>query len=141
ISNFGGAPAATNPAAGVRTLAQYNLNVSYNNIFNNAGAGTNHPAALRGIFVNTAVSANTAIRNNTVKVKSGGTTFQTSAIENLSGATAANNTVSIQNNLIIACSNTANTTGSFAGIYNNAASCSYLEMTGNTFSVITTVAT
>ncbi|MEI7664209.1 MAG: hypothetical protein WCK34_18525, partial [Bacteroidota bacterium] len=39
ILNYGGAAAATNPAAGVRTLAQYNLNVSYNTVNNNNGSG------------------------------------------------------------------------------------------------------
>ena len=35
IVNYGGAAAAANPAAAVRTLAQYDLNVSYNTINNN----------------------------------------------------------------------------------------------------------
>ena len=141
VVNFGGAAAATNPAAGVRTLAQYNLNVSYNNLNNNNGTGSNHVNVLRGIYVNTAVSANLIATNNTITLNAAGTTAQVTAIENVSGATAANNTVSINNNLIINCTYTTNTTGSFLGIYNNAASASYLEINNNKFSNIVTMAT
>src|SRR5207244_13456779 len=38
ILNYGGAAAAANPAAGVRTLAQYGIHISYNTINNNNGS-------------------------------------------------------------------------------------------------------
>src|SRR6185436_11627529 len=56
IKNYGGG-GTTSPAAGIRTLAQYGINISYNTINNNDGAGVNHGTTLRGIFNNTAVSA------------------------------------------------------------------------------------
>jgi len=141
ITNFGGAGAATNAAAGIRTLAQYGFNASYNLLNNNDGSGANHVTALRGIFLNTAPSANLITTNNTITLNGTGTTGQVSAIENLAGATAANNTVSISNNLIVNCTYTTNTTGSFFGVFNNGASASYLEINNNKFTGINTRAT
>ncbi len=132
IINYGGAAAATNPAAAIRTLAQYNINVSYNAINNNNGAGVNHTSTLRGIYLNTAVSANATINNNTLTVSGGTTTSQVSVIENASGSTAANNTITINNNLITNCTNTMVTTGTFYGVYNSA-SCAYVNLNNNTF--------
>ncbi|MGB4848634.1 MAG: hypothetical protein WBP41_11985, partial [Saprospiraceae bacterium] len=120
IKNYGGAPAATNPAAGIRTLAQYGLNISFNSINSNDGGGVNHPSTLRGIFTNTAVSANETISNNTVTVKGGGTTSAVTAIDNVAGGTAAGNTVNINNNTITGCTYTTATSGTFTGIVNSA---------------------
>ncbi|MBS1634742.1 MAG: T9SS type A sorting domain-containing protein [Bacteroidetes bacterium] len=119
ILNFGGG-ATTNPAAGIRTLAQYNFNVSYNVVNNNNGSGVNHGTTLRGIYVNTATSANVTISSNTVTVKSSATTSALTGIENASGSTAASNTVTISNNIISACSYTTSTTGTFTGILQSA---------------------
>lgn len=136
IVNYGGATAATNPAAAIRTLAQYNLNVANNVINNNTGSGVNHVTTLRGIYLNTATSANATIINNTLTLNSSATTAPAYVIENVSGATASNNTVTINNNVITNTTHTTNTSGSFIGIYNNAASAAYLFITGNTFSGI-----
>ncbi len=141
IRNFGGATLATNPSAAVRTLAQYNVNVSYNTINNNNGAGVNHVSTLRGIYLNTAVSANSSVNNNTLTLQFGGTTSQVSVIEHISGATAASNTISISNNLITNCTNSLTTTGVFYGIYNSAASAANLVITNNTFTNNTSNAT
>jgi hypothetical protein len=118
ILNYGGG-AVTNPAAGIRTLAQYSLNVSFNTINNNNGSGVNHANILKGIYINTATSANVAITNNTITVKSGATTSALSAIENASGSTAASNTVAIVSNVITNCTYTTATTGTFNGILNS----------------------
>jgi trimeric autotransporter adhesin len=131
IINYGGAVGATNPAAGIRTLNQWNFNASYNLINNNNGSGTGHPVTLRGIFLNTATSANATVSNNTITVKSIGTTAQLTGIENLAGATAASNTIAITNNLITNCTYTSATSGVFYGIYSSA-SCDVLQVTGNT---------
>lgn len=139
IVNFGGG--GTVASSAVRTLAQYNLNVSYNSINNNTGSNTNHTGALRGIYVNSATSANVTINNNTITVKGGGTTTQLSAIENLSGATAANNTITINNNQIVNCTYTTATSGVWYGIYNNGASAANLSINGNTFNNNSTNAT
>lgn len=132
IINYGGAPASTNPAAAIRTLAQYNINVSFNTINNNNGSGVNHVSTLRGIYLNTATSANAAITNNTVTLNGGGTTSQLSAIENASGSTAATNTVVISNNVISNCTYTTATSGTFYGIFNSA-SPSVVNMSNNLF--------
>jgi hypothetical protein len=141
IINFGGATSATTAAAGVRTLAQYNFNVSYNVVNNNNGSGFDHQNVIRGIYLNTATSANATINSNTLTIKSGTTTSQVSVIENVSGATAANNAISINNNLITGCTSNSATTQTWYGIWNNAASCASLSISGNTFSNNTTNAT
>ncbi|MDX2174682.1 MAG: T9SS type A sorting domain-containing protein [Bacteroidota bacterium] len=141
IVNYGGGVGANNPAAAIRTLAQYNINVSYNTINNNNGAGVNHTSTMRGIYLNTAVSANATISNNTLTINSGTTTSQVSVIENLSGATAASNSVIITNNLITNCTNSLTTTGAWYGIWNNAASAANLNISNNTFTNNTTNAT
>lgn len=130
IINFGGGGTAS-AAAGIRTLAQYNFNASYNTINNNTGAGTNHAAILRGIYLNTAVSANATVNNNTITVKGGGTSQQLTAIENVSGATAAANAININNNVITGCSYSTATSGVFYGIYTTA-SAATVNITGNT---------
>ncbi len=117
ILNYGGALSAGTPAAGIRTLSQYNLNVGYNTINNNTGAGVNHPNTLRGIYLNTAVSANATVSNNNVTLHGGGTTSQLSAIENVSGSTAAGNTINLNDNVVTGDYLTA-TSGPFYGIYN-----------------------
>ncbi|MBS1513813.1 MAG: T9SS type A sorting domain-containing protein [Bacteroidetes bacterium] len=139
ILNFGGG-AATNPSAGIRTLAQYNLNVSYNTVNNNNGGGVNHAATLRGIYINTATSANATVSNNTITVKGGGTTSQVAAIENVSGSTAAGNTITLSNNTITNCTYSTATSGVFYGIYNTASPAN-LNMSSNIFSNNSTSAT
>ncbi len=131
ILNFGGAVSAVNPAAGVRTLAQYDLRIAYNVINNNTGLGANHVATLRGIYTNAAAGANTSILNNTLTLNSGGATAPVAVIENAAGATANNNTVAINSNVITSVTATLNTSGAFYGIYNNAASAYVLQMNGN----------
>jgi hypothetical protein len=133
IINYGGASPANYPADGVRTLAQYNLNVSYNTINSNNGSGVSHPNILRGIYANAAQGANTTINNNTVTLSSGGSSYIQSAIYNVSGSTANSNTVSINNNLI---ANSTYTGATFTTIYNiyNSGSPAVLSMSNNTFS-------
>lgn len=140
ILNFGGAAAATNPAAAIRTLAQYALNISYNNVNNNNGSGVNHVTTLRGIYINTATSANATISSNTVSVNSGGTTTALNAIENASGSTAASNTISITNNIIQNCTYSTSTTGIFNGILNSG-SPAVLNIAGNTLNNISLAGT
>src|SRR6185436_6753100 len=100
IRNFGGG-GTVRPAAGIRTAAQYSINISYNTIDNNNGAGVNHTADLRGIYLTAATSANAVVNSNTLSIKGGGTSAQVSVIENASGSTASNNTISMMNNLIV----------------------------------------
>jgi len=139
IINYGGG-GNVNPAAAIRTLAQYDLNVSFNTINNNNGTGTNHATTLRGIYLNAATSANATINNNTLTIHGGGTTSQVSVIENASGAIASNNTITISNNLIANGTNSTTTTGIYYGIYNTA-SCAYLNVANNTFTNNTSNAT
>ena len=134
ILNYGGASGATNPAAAIRTLAQYGLNVSYNVINNNNGSGTNHPNTLRGIYINTATSASSTVTYNTITINGGGTTQNITGIENVSGLTAASNTVNISNNTITNGTYSTATTGGFLGIYNNAATPATLTISSNTIS-------
>jgi hypothetical protein len=139
ILNFGGGGTA-NPAAAIRTLAQYDLNISYNVINNNNGAGLNHATVLRGIYLNTAVNANAAIKSNTITLKYGGTTSQASVIENISGASGTTNSITISSNVVTGCTASAITTGAFSGIYNSASAFN-LEISNNTFTNNSTNAT
>lgn len=139
IINYGGG-AAANPAAAIRTLAQYNLNVSFNTINNNNGSGVNHATTLRGIYLNTATSANAAITNNTVTLNGGGTTSLVSSIENASGSTAATNTIAITNNVIANCTYGSATTGIFNGIINSSSAAAVL-INNNTFNNISLAGT
>ena len=130
IINYGGGALAANPAAAIRTLAQYNFNASYNTINNNTGSGVNHVSTLRGIYLNTAILASATINNNTLTINGGGTTSQISVIENVSGGSGVTNTVSISNNLITNCTYTSATSGVFYGIWNSA-SAAFVNILNN----------
>lgn len=131
ILNYGGAPSATNPAAGIRANHQWSINISYNTLNNNDGAGVNHPNTLRGIFAQAGLSANATISYNNVTIKGGGTTQQVAAIESGMGATPASNTVNITNNTITGEYLTATSGASFFGIFNSAAAPATLNITNN----------
>ena len=131
ILNFGGAPSATRAAAGIRTLAQYDISIANNIINSNNGGGVNHSTMLRGIICGVAVSANVSIINNTISVKCGATASSLTAIENQAGATAAGNTVSINNNTISECAYPTATTGSFTAIDNFNVSSAILNINSN----------
>ncbi len=132
IVNFGGGAAATNPAAGVRTSSQYNLNVSYNTINNNNGSGVNHVSTLRGILIGTATSASATLNNNTLTIVSGAATSLMEGISNASGSTAASNTININNNTVRVAYPTA-TSGALNAIINTA-SAQTVNINGNTVS-------
>lgn len=138
IENFGGASAATNAAAGLRTLAQYNIIVANNRFQNNNGTGSNHVNVLRGIYLNTATSAISTIINNTITLHSAASTQVVAGIENLSGATASSNTITMTGNVLSNCSYTTGTSGIFYGIFNNAASAAGLLMSNNTINGLAT---
>ena len=140
IINYGGGTGATATAVAIRTLAQYELNVSWNTVNNNDGNGVNHPAQLKGIQIGAATSANVTISNNTVTLKGGGTTQHIYGIENAAGSTAAGNTVSITANTITGCTYTTATTGGFYGILNSASPAT-MNITGNDVSGNSTAAT
>ncbi|MCF8422828.1 MAG: T9SS type A sorting domain-containing protein [Bacteroidia bacterium] len=125
VVNYGGG-GTTNPAAAIRTLAQYGINVSFNTINNNNGSGVNHAFTLRGIYLNTATSANAAITNNTLTIKGGGTSNLVSVIDNASGSTAASNTITITNNVITNCTYSTATTAVFNGIINSGSATSVI---------------
>lgn len=133
IINFGGATAATNPAAGVRLANQWNANISYNTIDNNpTGTGVNHVSTLRGIFVNGGGNnGNLDVNNNTVSLKFGGTTSQVSAIE-CALANGTTNTININNNLITNCTNDLATSHTLYGIFNTGGSLN-LNINNNNF--------
>ena len=135
IINYGGAVAAGRPAAGVRTQNQYGLNVSYNTINNNNGSGVNHPSTLRGIYLQEAISASATISHNTLTITGGSTTSQISVIENVSGSTAAGNTININNNTIVNCTWPTATTGIFYGIWNGSSAFT-VNIFGNVLSNI-----
>ncbi len=137
ISNFGGAASASNPAAGVRSLNQWTLNVSYNILNNNNGSGTNHVSTLRGIFIGATTSASATVNNNNITVVSGATTSLLEGINNASGSTAASNTININNNVIQLAYSTA-TTAIVNGILNSGTPTT-VNINGNTITNVGTL--
>ncbi|MFN3951391.1 MAG: beta strand repeat-containing protein, partial [Thermaurantimonas sp.] len=135
ILNYGGAPSATLPSAGIRVVNQWSINISYNILNNNDGTGVNHPNTLRGIYAQSGTSANATINDNNITIKGGGTTHQVTAIESGMGAAPASNIVSINNNTITGEYLTA-TSGVFYGIYNISATPTTLNIQNNTVSNI-----
>jgi len=131
ILDFGGG-ATTNPSAGIRTLAQYSINVSNNTVNNNTGANVNHATTFRGIYLNTATSANATISNNHVTLKTGATASTCTAIDNQSGSSGTTNTISITGNTVSGA-NTNATTGVWTGI-NNGSTASTVNVDLNTMS-------
>lgn len=129
ISNFGGAASASNPSAGIRTLAQYNFVISFNVLQNNNGTGSNHVSTLRGLLIGNATSAAGNINNNTLTINTGATTSLTEGINTSAGSTAASNTININNNNI-AFGSTTLTTGSINGIINSG-SANTVNIIGN----------
>lgn len=137
IINFGGAAAATNPAAGVRTSSQYNLNVSYNTINNNV-TGINHVSTLRGILIGAATSASLNITYNNVTIVSGATTSLMEGISNAGGSTAASNTVNINNNNVQVAYPTA--TSGLVNAILNSSTAAIVNMNFNTVSNVSGLA-
>ncbi len=131
ILNFGGAAAATNPAAGIRANNQWSLNISNNNINNNDGAGVNHVTTMRGIYGQAGTSANVTITYNTISIKAAGTTTSAYGIDNAIGSTASSNTVNINNNTVQNSTFTTATTGSLFCI-NSSATAATVNMNNNT---------
>ncbi|MBK7232766.1 MAG: hypothetical protein IPH93_11030 [Saprospiraceae bacterium] len=131
ILNFGGAPAATNPAAAIRAINQWGVNISFNTINNNDGTHSNHVITFRGIYAQSGTSAFATINNNNIDLKMGATTSQLSFIENGIGTTPAGNTVNINNNHLTGNYLTA-TSGVFYGIYNISATAAVLNILNNT---------
>lgn len=128
ILNFGGG-AAVQPAVGIRANLQWSVNIRFNTIDNNNGAGVNHATTLRGIYAQAGVSANATISNNTVTVRSGATTSALTAIDNGIGSTAAVNTVNINDNTI-RFSYTSATSGIFTAV-SNSSSAATLNINNN----------
>ena len=95
ILNYGGAPAAANPAAGIRVNSQWSVNISFNTVKNNNGSGVNHVITLRGIYAQSASSASATINNNSITLQSGATTSACTALENGIGGLAASNLITI----------------------------------------------
>ncbi|MDH7515645.1 MAG: right-handed parallel beta-helix repeat-containing protein [Bacteroidota bacterium] len=104
ITNFG-----TGGGYGIYTVYQANMTVTQNNLTSVAGASS----TLYGIYISTATSANTTVSFNTITVTGNSSTY---GIYNTSGSTAAGNTVSINDNMLMNCSSGS----TFYGIYNSA---------------------
>lgn len=132
IQNFGGASAAANPSAGIRTVNQWSLGINYNTLNNNigSGGGANHVNTLRGIFIGAATSANMDVTNNTLTLVSGAATSLLDGISSAAGSTTLANTVNILNNLVQLAYSTA-TTATINGIINSGTATT-VNINGNT---------
>ena len=136
VLNFGGAAAAANPAAGIRSVDQWGANISFNTINNNNGSGVNHVSTLRGIITSGGTSASLNINSNIISVQSGATTSQLDGISNSAGSTAALNTININNNNVsIGYPNVAAASNTINGIV-NASTANTVNINTNTISQI-----
>jgi hypothetical protein len=130
ITNFGGA-GLVNEVNGIRLRGQFDVNASYNTINNNNG-GTANPAgaAVRGIYGESGISADTTIitfNNITINNGSGQNAI---GIDNLIGNGILNgNGVNISNNTITGTNN-SQTTGNFYAI-NNTSAVANLNISNN----------
>ncbi len=134
IINFGGAISASNPATGIFASSQWDLNVSYNTINNNTGAGVNHTTTMRGIFMNSSSPGASADCNfNTITLTGNASSSDLTFIENGFGSTPSANTININNNTLTGSYVNA-TSGSLRGIYNNTATPQTLNILNNSIS-------
>lgn len=115
ITNFGNT-GDINPPWGVRVINQWGVNVSYNTINNNDGAGSNTTNTLRGIYTTGGVGANGTISNNTISLKSNSAGSPVSGIDNSMGNSGI---VDINTNDISGTS-LLTTSSNFTGITNSA---------------------
>ena len=136
ILNYGGGTSNTTATAGVRAINQWGLNISYNTINNNNGSGANPNGDLYGINAESGLSASVNINDNIVTVKATTGASDVYAITNGIGATAASNTVNINNNIIMNCT----ARDYFDGIYNSADAAT-VNINYNTVSYVTASST
>ena len=115
ILNYGGGSNSVS-SAGVRAINQWAVNISYNTINNNNGSGISPKGNLYGINAESGLSGNADINFNTVTLKASSGAGDVTGITNGIGATAASNTVNLNNNVVTNCT----CPGNFTGIYNSA---------------------
>lgn len=138
IINFGGG--GSNPCAGIRTLQQKDINISFNTIDNNDGNGVNHAGEIRCIQLGICPGANSTVTYNILSFKGGGTTQTIYGIDNSSGGTANGNTNNMSHNVISNSSYSTATSGAINCILNSG-SASNLIMDDNLITGISTAAT
>lgn len=107
IFDFGGNTGASNRATGINVLAQAGINISYNTINNNTGAGVNHSQSLYGIFMDATDGMYAICNNNQVSVKSSSLTGDVAGIMVLSKREQEpkNSLISMSYNTIEGCEN------------------------------------
>lgn len=124
IINFGGGVGATSQCGAVLINNQWSFNISYNTVNNNNGAGVNHPATNRGIWLfASSVGAGCNINNNKITINGGSST---SAIDwcldfEMAQSGANGNIVNINNNQFLNCNKTVASTVAFTAIWLNTA--------------------
>lgn len=101
VVNFGGGVGSD--VSGIRTKAQYSLNVSFNILKNNTGAGVDPTGDLHAINLGAANGASTSVNGNTITLSVAATnSIDVYGIRNAYGSTSA--TVQILNNVFPSCS-------------------------------------
>jgi hypothetical protein len=133
IKDFGPGTSTIN-CYGIRAYGQYNINIRYNTINNDALLSLYALGNIWGVLNGAALSAPVTISNNTVTLRDAGTATTLTGIENQAGSTANANTIAMSNNTITGILRTSNTTGATYGIWNNGASSATLTMNSNSIS-------
>ncbi len=143
INTFAGVlyTAAPATAAGIIAAGQYNLNVSFNEVYNNKNnTGVFHGGTIRAISVGSAIGANVTINSNTVSLSSTLTAANGGIfIENISPGTIPTltpslitNTINIRNNIITGSVFSNTTATGILTFIQNTGQAAYLNLTNNT---------
>ena len=132
VVNFGGGSASD--TYGIRTLAQYSLNVSNNVLNNNNGSGSAPASHIYAIYIGTATSCDANINSNTITIQAiMNNSVNANGIVNQSGAYASYvNTININANVFTAC-NYTNTSFNYPNLLfiNSQSNARYVNINNN----------
>ncbi|MCK6612282.1 MAG: T9SS type A sorting domain-containing protein [Bacteroidia bacterium] len=124
IVNFGGGATSTNACGAMLINNQWSFSIQRNLVNNNNGTGLNHGGSNRGIWLfNSSAGASATIKHNRISIAAGTNTGSITWCLDLEMATsgANGNTINIDSNEFINCTNTSASTVAFTAIWLNTA--------------------
>ncbi|MFN4084243.1 MAG: T9SS type A sorting domain-containing protein [Bacteroidia bacterium] len=123
IINFGGGTGSTNACGAILINNQWSFNITHNIINNNTGSGFNHGGSNRGIWLfNSSAGASCNVKHNRISIAAGNNTGAITWCLNVEMAqTGSGNTLNLDSNTFINCTNTSASTVAFTAIWLNTA--------------------
>jgi hypothetical protein len=143
IINFGGGTAPSFACAATLIRDQWSFTISHNVIDNNVGGtgGFNHTTSQRGIWLFAAsAGASANINNNTLTIRGAGTGINWIIDVEMAQSGANGNTININNNQFLNCTQVVATAVAFVPIWLNT-TASNINVTGNTIDNFSTPTT